>query len=121
MNGSPPRKALLKQALGGGASIRVAEVGSSVMPLRGVLYGLALSGVVAAGQTAVSTHPPSIKSSEAMTQRAGGHALQNVRASTIDNLAPSPQPKSWGMALIALFAIGVACRADVRRLGRVTV
>ena len=82
------------------------------MPLRGVLYGLALSGVVAAGQIAVSTHPASIKTREAMISPAGVHALQN---------RPSPQPKSWGMALIALFAIGVASRADVRRLGRVTV
>ena len=44
-----------------------------------------------------------------------------ARVRTIDHVAPSPQPKSWGLALIALFAIGVASRADVRRLGHVTV
>lgn len=91
------------------------------MPFRGVLYGLALSGVVAAGQIAVSSHPASSKTSEALTNRAGAHALQSARVRTIDHVAPSPQPKSWGMALIALFAIGVASRADVRRLGHVTV
>jgi len=91
------------------------------MPFRGVLYGLALSGVVATSQIAVFSHPASTKTSEATTHRAGVHAVQNARVSRIDNRAPSPQPKSWGMALIALFAIGVACRADVGRLGRVTV
>jgi len=91
------------------------------MPFRGVLYGLALSGAVAAGQIAVSSHPASSKASEAITNQGGAHTLQNARVPTSDNVAPSPQPKSWGMALIALFAIGVASRADVRRLGRVTV
>lgn len=33
----------------------------------------------------------------------------------------APHPASWGMLLIGFAAIGVASRADVRKLARVTV
>ena len=91
------------------------------MPLRGVLYGLALSGVVAVGQIAVTQHPAPIKTNGASANVASAYSLPNSRVGTADRFGPSPQPKNWGMVLIALFAIGVASRADVRRLGRVTV
>lgn len=58
-----------------------------------------------------------------LTNVTGTRSLNSFRVSTTGTFAASdvPEPASWGMMIVGFAAIGVARRADVRKLARVTV
>lgn len=59
----------------------------------------------------------------ALTNVTGAHSLNSFRVSSTGTFASSavPESASWMMMIMGFAAIGVARRADVRRLARVTV
>ena len=58
-----------------------------------------------------------------LTNVTGARSLNSFRVSTTGTFAASavPEPASWAMLLIGFAAVGVARRADVRRIARITV
>jgi hypothetical protein len=58
-----------------------------------------------------------------LTNVTGTRSLNSFRANTTGTFASSavPEPASWAMMLVGFAVIGVARRADVRKLARVTV